>query len=158
MFRFLILLGVIVFTAVGMAIGAPSWPEGISELPAGVQGEPLFWGLPALRVMSEDPAWLSLGSGYGVLMVGLGGAGVVAITLYGAGIVFATGQLAVGLMAAGQVGFGVVLWLGQAGGAFTAAGQVVGGGLVWGQGQLGKDGEPFFKALHEDLSDLFKFR
>jgi len=158
-FRFLILLGFIVFTAVGLAIGGPAWPDaGAAELPEGVDPEPLFWGLPALRVMSQEPAWLAVGSGAGVLMVGMGGVGVVAITLYGAGLLFATGQLAVGIMAAGQVGLGLLLWLGQAGGALLSAGQVVGGGLVWGQGQLGWDGEKFFTMLHEDLTDLFSFK
>ena len=159
MFRFLILLGVLVVTSVGLGVSGPSWPEAPpAESAVPVEVEPLFWGLPAVRVMSEEPAWLSLGSGVGVLMVGFGGAGVIAITLYGFGLLFATGQLAVGLVAMGQVGFGIILWLGQAGGAFLAGGQVVGGRLAWGQGQLGGDGEQFFTDLHKDLSDLFKFK
>lgn len=159
MVRFLVLLGVLVVTSVGMGVSGPSWPEAPpAESAVPVQVEPLFWGLPAVRVMSEEPAWLSLGSGIGVLMVGMGGVGVVSITIYGAGLLFATGQLAVGLVAMGQVGFGIILWLGQAGGAFLAAGQVVGGKLAWGQGQLGSDGSEFFKQLQEDLSDLFRFK
>ncbi len=154
----MIILGFLVFTSVGLGIGGPSWPEGKAEVPEGKLAEPLFWGLPAVRVMSKEPAWLTLGSGTGVLIVGMGGMGVVAITLYGAGLLFATGQLAIGLLAMGQVGFGLILWLGQAGGGIAAAGPVVGGGLAWGQGLLGKDGSTFFKRLNEDFNDLCKFR
>ena len=159
MYRFFILLGLLVVTSVGLGVSGPSWPEAPpAESDVLVEVEPLFWGLPAVRIMSQEPAWLSLGTGIGVLMVGMGGVGVVSITLYGAGLLFATGQLAVGLVAMGQVGFGIILWLGQLGGAFIAAGQLAGGRLAWGQGHFGGDGEEFFKLLNEDLSDLFRFK
>ena len=159
MYRFFILLGFIVVTSLGLGLTGPDWPEAPpAESAVPMETEPLFWGLPATRVMSSEPAWLALGTGVGVLMVGMGGVGVVAITLYGAGLLFATGQLAVGLVAMGQVGFGLILWLGQLGGAFVTAGQMVGGRLAWGQGQLGSDGSAFFMQLHEDLTDLCGFK
>lgn len=147
--RFFIVLGLIVITSIGL------WA--VTELD-GYCSVNRVLGMPALCVGSVEPAWLTLGMGTGVLVVGGGGVGVVAITAYGAGILFATGQLSAGLIAFGQLGFGLILFLGQVGAGTIAAGQAVGGGLVWAQGGLGYSGKEFIKELNTDIADLMKFR
>ncbi len=146
--RFAILSGAIVVTALGL------WAMGTLF---GIDPRPVL-GLPPLASIDGGPAWLSVGAGVGVLVVGLAGAGVVSFTLYGAGLLFSTGQLTVGLIALGQLGVGLILFLGQVGGGLVGAGQAVGGGLVWGQGSLGFDGKTFIQDLNADVTDLMRFR
>ena len=93
--HFFILLAVIIATSVVFA--------GITLL-----GDTTTTEVLGMQVVSagnfDQPAWLCVGGGAGVLVVGVGGVGVVSITLYGAGLLFATGQLAVGLLCIAQLG------------------------------------------------------
>ncbi len=150
--RFVILCGVIAATAVAFYPLTETDEAGVSKSAEVLE-------MPALCVMSEDePCWLTLGGGVGVLVIGAGGIGIVVFGLYGAGVLFATGQLAVGCIAFGQVGIGPVMWVGQAGGGFVAGGQVAIGIIASGQGQVGFDGESFFDALKKDIDHIFRFR
>lgn len=123
-----------------------------------MRSESEFLGVPIVSMAEGDWAWLTIGAGTGVLVVGVGGAGLVAFTLYGAGLLFGTGQVTAGLICMGQAGLGLVLFLGQAGTGLVCAGQVVIGGLGWGQGRLAMDGEAFIKKLDNDITDLLRFR
>ena len=85
-----------------------------------MRSESEFLGVPVVSMVEDQWAWLTIGAGTGVLVVGAGGAGLVTFTLYGAGLLFGTGQVTAGLICMGQAGLGLVLFLGQAG-----------TGLVW---------------------------
>jgi hypothetical protein len=152
--RFFLLSGFIVATALGLALVtdyAPSREDGGSVSRAHVLG------LPVVAVGTSDPAWLAVGTGQGILVVGIGGVGVVTFGFYGAGILFATGQGAIGLFAIGQLAVGVVFVICQLGVGLSGIGQVLAGGLVVGQGTLGADGEPYLRRLNEDVNGLLSW-
>ena len=138
--RFGALLGVIIVTAVALALGPG--------------GGGVVLGLPVVDVAGGGPAWISVG-GTGVLCLGAG-FGVVSLTIYGAGVLFATGQLAVGLICFAQVGIGLVFACVQVGAGLTGIGQGIAGGLVAGQGSVGRDGEEFLRALDRDVEEALR--
>ncbi|HLM74460.1 MAG TPA: hypothetical protein VK459_17260 [Polyangiaceae bacterium] len=141
-----VLLGIIVLTSLAF------WPmTGMAPGDASVSSTQVL-GKPVLGVGTGEVCWLSLGTGFGVLFVGLAGAGVVALGLGGGGgLLFGTGQLSCGLIAMGQLAIGVVFTLGQLGVGMAALGQVVLGGFVKGQAALGKDGGAFLSQLNQDI-------
>lgn len=112
-------------------------------------------GLPLACVGSwEIPCWITAG-GSGVLVVG-GGTGVVAIGIAGAGLLFATGQIAIGLIAFGQLALGGVAFLGQVATGLVGAAQ---GGLGWltvVQGGNNVEGRAFLKQLDADLAETLR--
>ncbi|MBO6934447.1 MAG: hypothetical protein JJ863_05720 [Deltaproteobacteria bacterium] len=145
--RFFILFGVLLVTYLGFFL-FPTPNDG--------QSAEQVAGMPVVCVgaAEEEPCWLTIGAGQGVVLVGMGGAGVVCFALYSVGLLFATGQLAAGGLAIGQVGFGGSFFLGQAGVGPVALGQLVGGALVAGQGALGASGGDFLKELSAELNQI----
>lgn len=147
MTRFLILFAVLLVTYLGFFL-FPTPNDGRSaEEVAGMS-------VVCVGAAEEEPCWLTIGAGKGVVLVGMGGAGVVCFALYSVGLLFATGQLAAGGLTIGQVGFGGSFFLGQAGVGPVALGQVVGGALVAGQGALGARGGDFLKELSGELNQI----
>ncbi len=143
--RFGVLSGFIIVTAIAFAIMGPT------------PGSQPVLGMPVLGVGDQDPAWLQVGGGTGVLVVGIGGAGVVTYGLYGLGVLFATGQAAAGLFAIGQLAFGLIFVICQMGAALTGVGQGIVGVQVAGQGTLGGDGEEFLTRLQDDAEKVLAF-
>ena len=146
---FAVLLGIILLTSLGF------WP--ITEMAPGSDSVAAtqVLGMPVLGVATEQICWLSIGTGFGVLFVGVAGAGIVAVALAaGGGLLFGTGQLSCGLIAIGQLAIGITFTLGQLGVGLTGLGQRMIGGLVQGQVGLGKDGEGFLGQLKKDLNEL----
>lgn len=117
-----------------------------------------WMGMPAVCMSADEPCWLQLGVGEGVVVMGGGGVGVILIGAYGVGILFAIGQLAGGLIAVCQVGVGLVFFLGQLAFGLTGLGQVAIGGLVQGQGKLGRDGTEFLEQLNEEVNAALGWR
>lgn len=151
--RIALLLVVIVLTSLCF------WPMTATLAEGGNSSVTEVLGMPVLGVASERLCWLSLGTGYGVLFVGLVGAGVVAITVAaGAGLLFGIGQAAAGMMVVGQLGLGLTFALAQLGIGATGYGQLIAGILVRGQLGIGKDGAAFLKQLDKDLDGLLSFR
>jgi hypothetical protein len=139
--------GFVIVTAILFAVIGPS------------PGTRPVLGMPVIGD-SDDfdrPAWLQVGGGTGVLVVGIGGAGVVTYGLYGAGVLFATGQAAVGLFAIGQLAFGLVFVICQMGAAMSGVGQGIVGVQVSGQGTLGGDGDAFLTRLNADAERILSF-
>ena len=149
--RFVIVAVIIVVTALVLGLSA-------ERAPGSTQSITHFLGAPVVSLAEGGWAWLSLGAGTGVLVIGVGGAGLVTFTLAGAGLFFGTGQITAGMMCMGQAGLGIVLFLGQAGTGLVGAGQVVIGLLGWAQGRAAKDGEEFIRKLNDDVNDLLRFR
>jgi len=147
MARFLILCAVLLVTYLGFFL----FPT-----PKNGQSAEEVAGMPVVCVgtAEDEPCWLTIGAGKGVVLVGMGGVGVVCFALYSFGLLFATGQLAAGGLAIGQVGFAFSFWLGQAGAGPVAFGQLVGGAIADGQGALGVKGAPFLKELSADLNRI----
>jgi hypothetical protein len=121
-----------------------------------IAGMPVVSTAMETEVIAGPPAWIALGSGTGVLVIGVFGIGAVCLTLYGAGLLFATGQLAIGMIAFGQVGVGFTTFVGQLGPAVVIAiGQAVAGIFAFGQGPLGRaDSEAFLRELSRELNEL----
>jgi hypothetical protein len=147
MARFLILCAVLLVTYLGFFL-FPTPKNGKSA--EEVAGMPVV----CVGAAEEEPCWLTIGAGKGVVLVGMGGGGIVCFALYSVGLLFATGQLAAGGLAIGQVGFAGSFWLGQAGAGPVAFGQLVGGAIADGQGALGVKGAPFLKELSADLNRI----
>lgn len=151
--RFALLLLIIIVTA------AAFMPITERAMEGGKSTAMELWGLPILGVASDRICWLSLGMGYGVLHVGVVGAGVVCLAVgAGGGVIFGTGQVTCGLIAIGQLGIGVVFSLAQLGTGLAGLGQLIVGLLVKGQVGLGKDGGTFLSRLREDLDKVLAFR
>ena len=146
MSRFLLLLGAIALTA--LVLGGLAWGE----------PETLVFGWPVIaHGMSGGPAWLALGGGDGVLVVGIAGRGLVVLGVAGLGLLFATGQLAAGLLTIGQGGIGLFGFLGQLGGGFASLAQLAVGVVVRGQVALGPiDGKAFFAETSRELAALLR--
>ena len=142
----LLLVGAVGLTA--LLLGGLAWQ----------QPESVVLGLPAVALGTHvGPAWLALGGGKGVLVVGVAGSGLVVLGVGGLGLFFATGQLAVGLLAVGQVGIGLVGFLGQLGGGFSSVAQLAMGVVVRGQVALGPvDGKAFFAEASAELRALLR--
>jgi hypothetical protein len=141
-----VLLGIIILTSLAF------WPmTGMAPGDAQISTTQVL-GIPVLGVGTETICWLSIGTGFGVLFVGLAGAGVVAIGLAGGGgLLFGSGQLSCGLIALGQLAVGVVFTLAQLGVGMAGLGQLILGGLVKGQVGVGKDGGAFLSRLNQDI-------
>lgn len=143
----MVLFGVLLVTYLGFFLfPTPKQGRSVEQ----VAGMPVV----CVGVEDDDPCWLTLGAGKGVVVVGMGGMGVVCFALYSVGLLFATGQLAAGGLAIGQVGFALTFWIGQAGAGPVAFGQLVGGAIADGQGALGVKGAPFLEELSADLNRL----
>ncbi|MEO0326778.1 MAG: hypothetical protein AAF447_27800 [Myxococcota bacterium] len=144
--RLILLLVAVVLTA--LALGGLAWNA----------PQDLVLGSPAVSYGTREAAWLALGGGQGVLVVGLGGTGLVVVGVAGLGLFFAVGQLAVGLLTLGQVGLGLVGFLGQLGGGFASLAQLAVGVVVQGQATLGPvDGKGFFAETSRELGALLRF-
>ncbi len=148
--KFIILAVIIVVTSLIMAFSTEMSPgSNISQTHV--------LGIPVVSLGEGDFAWLSVGAGTGVLVVGAAGVGVVVFGFIGAGVLFGTGQAACGLIAFGQAAVGLVLVLGQLGLGLVGAGQVIIGGLGWAQGRLAFDGEEFLQKLNADFNRTLSF-
>ncbi len=154
--RFGVLSGFIIVTAIAFAIMGPTPGSGkVLGMPVLGVAEP-FDGMQVSDVVEAGPAWLQVGMGTGVLVVGIGGAGVVTYSVYGVGVLFATGQAAAGLFAIGQFALGLFLVICQFGAGLTGIGQGVAGVRVAG-GTLGGDGKALLRRLQDDAEKILAF-
>ncbi len=144
MLRAILLLVWVAIVAMAFMLVIPT-PEGVS-----VES---FAGMPAMCVSPDASVtcWLTIGSGMGVLFVGLFGAGLVCIGYITGGILFGMGQVAIGGICLAQAGIGGSFFFGQAGGALTALGQVVVGMISKGQASAGFDAEAHLAEVAADL-------
>ncbi len=117
----------------------------------------VVFGLHLTNLASPDitvvPSWIAVG-GPGIITIGAG-VGVVAITWVGGGLLFATGQLAAGLICFGQLGIGIIGFAAQVGTGLVGMGQ---GGLglytVTQGGSRNDLGRPFLKSLSAELNEI----
>lgn len=153
MARFLLLLGIIVLTSLAF------WPLTVMAPGSDSVAVTRVLDMPVLGVSTEQVCWLSIGSGFGVLFVGLAGVGLVAIAVAGgAGLLFGCGQAGCGMIAMGQIAVGLTFTLAQLGAGGSGLGQLIIGWLVKGQVGLGKDGGEFLAQLNKDLNQLLALR
>ncbi len=142
---FWILIGFMVVSCVAMGFSVESIEGDDTSISK-------WLGMPAVCMSADEPCWLQLGVGEGVVVMGGGGMGVIVIGAYGVGLLFAVGQLAAGLISVCQVGVGLVFFVAQLGGGLAGVGQVAVGGLVQGQGKLGVDGSDFLEQLNDEVN------
>lgn len=148
--RLAFVCGIIGATAVGLLVTVIAT--------TGLDGLAPIGGMQPVCTASQEPCWLVVGGGVGVVVIGLAGAGIVSLTLYGVGLFIGTGQLAGGGIALGQLGVGITGFAGQVGGAFVAFGQGVGGVIADGQGSIGIKGKPFLERFNRELAQVLRWR